>query len=238
MKRARVILASQLIAALSSSIPAYAQSSDYYSVVIDNSMASAQLSHSIFNDVMAGEMTREALKPSSRSRTPATAGSTTFRAGPGAILPARLAQQMARTPEQRQKYEKCFDSLLSTYKDLLRETSAPPNDVARAGSFAVASSDSIFHDGRMLSGEQLDGLRQQMHDAFAASARFQGLRDQRKQELFESYAILGMYVTSVYDGASKHGNKEMIRQLRHLAATQLEETLGIPAAITPKGVEF
>jgi hypothetical protein len=262
MKRAFVILACLLIPALCSSTPAHAQRYDYYNVVIDNSMASAQLSQSIFNDILAGEMTREALKSSSsRSRTggkptgsrtggggggggtssPATAGSTTFRAGSGTILPAQLAQQMAKRLEQRKNYEKFFGSLLSSYKVLLREKGAPPNDVARAGSFAVANSYSVFHDGRLLSDEQLQGLRQQMHDAFATSAKFQGLSDRRRQELFEGYAIIGMYVSAIYDGANKHGNKDLVHQMRHLAATQLEETYGIPAdriKITNKGVEF
>jgi hypothetical protein len=251
--------------------PACAQSYDYYNVVIDNSMASSQLSQSIFNDIMAGEMTREALKSSARTRTPkggsrppsgrpsgspkgpggggsggsgggtTTTGSTTFRPSGGSILPAKLSRDLAKTPAQQKEFERFFKSLLDTYSDLLREKRAPQNDVARAASFAVANSYSVFNGGRLLSGEQVQGLREQVHDAFARSAKFQALSDQRKQELFEGYAIIGMYVSAIYDGATKHGNKDVAEQMKKIAQTQLEETFGTPAErlkFTNAGVEF
>jgi hypothetical protein len=165
-------------------------------------------------------------------------GTTTFNPVAASIVPRRLA---AKTPAHREEAERFFVELLSTYRDLLREKGAPENDVARAASFAVANSYSVYNGGRFLTERQLAGLREQMHEAFTEDLQFQRLTNREKQELYESYAITGMYVSAMYDGASKDGDRKVLGWMRELARTQLEETFGVSVSrinFTDGGVEY
>lgn len=165
-------------------------------------------------------------------------GTTTFQPVAASILPRRLA---AKTPAHRDEAERFFAELLSTYRDLLREKRAPENDVARAVSFAVANSYSVYNDGRFLTDKQLEGLRGQMREVFTEDLQFQRLSNREKQELYESYAITGMYVSAMYDSASKDGDRKVVAWMRELARTQLEETFGVSVdklVFTNDGVKY
>ena len=165
-------------------------------------------------------------------------GPTTFTPVAPMVAPQALA---ARVPTDKKQTEDFYASLLGSYRDLVREKGAPENDVARAASFAVSVSYSIYNDGRFLTPQQIDGLRAQMREVFSEDEEFQRLSDRDKQELYESYAIIGMYISSVYDGARKANHQKGIAQMRHLAQTQLEETFGVPVGqldFTDDGVKY
>lgn len=169
---------------------------------------------------------------------PQQGGATTFRPVAARLIPQRLA---VKTPAHREEAERFFAGLLNTYRDILREKGAPENDVARAASFAVANSYSVYHDGRFLTSRQLEGLREQMHEVFAEDSQFQHLTDREKQELYESYAIIGMYVSAIYDSAVRDGDQKVIVQIRELARKHLEETFGRSVNqlnFTDDGVEY
>jgi hypothetical protein len=180
----------------------------------------------------AGTPTRPA------SSTRPAPGATTFNPVAPSVAPQQLA---AKVTAERKETEQFYAGLLESYREMLRERGLPENDVARAASFAVSVSYSVYSDGRFLSEQQLAGLREQMREVFSEDAEFQRLSDRDKQELYESYAIIGMYLSSIYDGARKAGHQKGVEQMRHLARTQLEETFGASAeqlAFTEDGVKY
>jgi hypothetical protein len=172
---------------------------------------------------------------------PAAAGQTTFRPVAQSIMPQRLATQMGRTPEERDRLEKFFALLLTDYKEMAVERGAPLNDVGRASSFAVGTSYDVYNEGRMLGDRAFQAVRRQMYEALAASPKFRALDDRRRQEMYESYIILGQFVSAAYESANKAGDKVLADKMRKLARIQLEGAFGVPVErlrFTDEGVRF
>jgi hypothetical protein len=169
------------------------------------------------------------------------AGPTTFNPVATSIIPKRLAERMAKTQAERPELEKFFGGLLDTYKEMAREKGAPLNDVARASSFAVGTSYDVYNEGRMLGTRPFEAMREQMRAELAASQKFQTLDDRRRQEMYETYVIIGMFVSSMYESAVKSNNPALAAKMRELARVQLEESFGVPVAqlrFTDDGVRF
>lgn len=172
---------------------------------------------------------------------PAAAGQTTFRPVAASIMPQRLATQMGRTSEERARLEKFFAGLLKDYKEMAVERRAPLNDVARASSFAVGTSYDVYNEGRLLGERAFQSMRGQMYDALAGSRKFQALGDRQRQEMYESYVILGMFVSAAYESANKSHDAELAAKMRKLARIQLEGAFGVPVErlrFTDEGVRF
>ncbi len=184
----------------------------------------------------AGTPGRQSPRARPASAPRAAAGTTTFKSVAPMLVPQQLA---ARAPAEREEAERFFAKLLEEYREIMRRKGLPPNDVARAASFLVAISHDVYSDGGDLGPSQLDGLREQMREVFAEDAEFQRLSDREKQELFEGYAIIGMYLSGV--SASKGDDREWLAEMRRLARTQLEETFGVPVdrlVFTDEGVKY
>lgn len=168
----------------------------------------------------------------------ASTGTTTFRPVAAMLLPSKLA---AATPDERAAAEQFFAKLLNGYKDLVRQRGAPANDVARAASFMIISSHDIYDDGRPLTEAQRNALREQMREVFAGDAGFQQRSNREKQEIFESYALMGMFLGTISQGAQQQGDAAKLAELRELARKQLEETFGVPVSrlsFAESGVEI
>ena len=181
-----------------------------------------------------GKPTPPQTRPASSPKP--TLGTTTFKSVAPMLVPRQLA---AKAPADREAAERFFAKLLEEYREIMRRKGLPQNDVARAASFLVAISHDVYSDESDLSQGQLDGLREQMREVFAEDAEFQRLSDREKQELFEGYAIIGMYLSGV--SASKGDDREWLAQMRRLARTQLEETFGVSAdklVFTNDGVRY
>jgi hypothetical protein len=184
----------------------------------------------------AGKPGRQSTQTRPASSPRAAAGATTFRPVAPMLVPRLLAE---RAPAEREKAERFFAGLLEEYREIMRGKGLPPNDVARAASFLVAISHDVYGGGGKLGPGQLDGLREQMREVFAEDAEFQRLSDREKQELFEGYAIVGMYLSGV--PASRGDDREWLAQMRRLARTQLEETFGVSVdrlVFTNEGVKY
>jgi hypothetical protein len=172
---------------------------------------------------------------------PVVSGPTTFQPVAASVMPQRLAAQMARTPAERPELEKFFGGLLETYKEIAREKGTPLNDVARASSFAVGTSYDVYNEGRVMGERPYAALREQMRATLAGSRRFQTLDDRRRQEMYETYVILGMFVSSMYESAVKSNNPQIAEKMRELARIQLEDAFGVPVnrlRFTDEGVRF
>jgi hypothetical protein len=172
---------------------------------------------------------------------PVAAGQTTFRSVASSLVPQRLATQMGRTPEERARLEKFFAGLLKDYKEMAAERGAPLNDVARASSFAVGTSYDVYNEGRLLGDRAFQSMREQMNAEMAASPKFQALDDRKRQEMYETYIIMGMFVSAAYESANKTNDKELTDKMRKLARIQLEGAFGVPVErlrFTDEGVKF
>ena len=169
------------------------------------------------------------------------AGQTTFSPVAASIIPQRWAWQMSKTPEKRAQLEKFFSALLEDYKEMARERGAPLNDVARASSFAVGTSYDVYNEGHMLGERPFQAMREQMYAALAASPKFQALDDRQRQEMYENYILLGMFVSVMYENAVKEHDPELAAKMRKLARIQLEGAFGVAVErlrFTDEGVKF
>lgn len=153
-------------------------------------------------------------------------GSTTFRQVAPSIMPQQLAREMAQSPVERQKLEKMFSDLLENYRDNLRHSGAPLNDVSRAASYLIASSYMVYFDIRPMSDAQYAALREQMRGVFAEDAQFQRLSDREKQKMFEGYGITATWIDVGYQFVKKAGDREGMAQWREMARRNLENMLG------------
>jgi hypothetical protein len=172
---------------------------------------------------------------------PAAAAQTTFKPVAPSIMPQRLAAQMGRTPQERDKLEKFFALLLTDYKELAVKRGAPLNDVARASSFAVGTSYDVYNEGRMLGDKAFQAVRRQMYEALAASPKFRALGDRERQEMYESYIILGQFVSAAYESANHANDKALAGKMHNLARILLEGAFGVPVErlrFTDEGVRF
>ena len=172
---------------------------------------------------------------------PAAAALTTFKPVAPSIMPQRLAAQMGRTPQERDKLEKFFTLLLTDYKELAVKRGAPLNDVARASSFAVGTSYDVYYAGSPLGDKAFQAARRQMYEAMAASPKFRAMGDRERQEMYESYIILGQFVSAAYESANKTNDKELANKMHNLARIMLEGSFGVPVErlrFTDEGVRF
>ncbi|HVF43943.1 MAG TPA: DUF6683 family protein [Pyrinomonadaceae bacterium] len=172
---------------------------------------------------------------------PVAAGQTTFRPVAASIMPQRLGAQMGRTPQERERLEKFFALLLKDYKEMAVQRGAPLNDVARASSFAVGTSYDVYNEGRMLGDKAFQAVRAQMYEALAASPKFRAMGDRERQEMYESYIILGQFVSAAYESAGKTNDKELANKMHNLARIMLEGAFGVSVErlrFTDEGVRF
>ena len=80
-----------------------------------------------------------------------------------------------------------------------------------------------------------------MNAEMATSSKFQALDDRQRQEMYESYIILGMFVSAAYESANKTNDKELADKMRKLARIQLEGAFGVSVErlrFTDEGVRF
>lgn len=172
---------------------------------------------------------------------PVAAGQTTFKPVAASIMPQRLAAQMGRTPQERDKLEKFFTLLLTDYKELATKRGAPLNDVARASSFAVGTSYDVYYAGHPLGDKAFQAVRRQMYEALESSPKFQRLDDRQRQEMYESYIILGQFVSAAYESANHAKDKALADKMHNLARILLEGAFGVPVErlrFTDEGVRF
>lgn len=183
-----------------------------------------------------GSKMRSQIKRRSSQKRPATTGTTTFRPVAPMLAPQQLAAKAGKDAKEIERY---YAELLEQYKELSQLKKLPENDVARAASFAVIVSHDVYSASGDLSERQIEALREQMREVIAGDAEFQQLSDRQKQELYEGYAILGMYLSGAK--ALKTDNPALTAELRRMAQTFLEETFNAPVdqlVFTHSGVEY
>lgn len=168
-------------------------------------------------------------------------GTTTFKPVAPNIVPKRWAASMGRTASERLQLEKFFLDLLDEYKKLAVAKGAPLNDVARALSYDLGNSYDVYNEGSVLDTRAFEAMRRQVYDSLRRSTNFQALDDRKKQEMYESYIIIGAFVDTTYQTAIKSNNMKLVSKMRDLGRGQLEGIFGVPFAqlrFTDAGVQY
>jgi hypothetical protein len=93
----------------------------------------------------------------------------------------------------------------------------------------------------MLGDKAFQAVRRQMYEALAVSPKFRALDDRQRQEMYESYIILGQFVSAAYESANHAKDKALADKMHNLARILLEGAFGVPVErlrFTDEGVRF
>lgn len=177
----------------------------------------------------AERVTRPTSAPRPAPRDTRGDASLTFRPTSSSIVPAALASRHPATAQRRREVQAYFARILEHYHQALRTNGGRPRDVARAVSYAIANSYVVLRGERALGNAQLEGLRRQIREALASDADFARLSDRDRQEMYEINAIFGTYLMSLYEEATRSGNRGELERVRALASGHLQGIFARPA---------
>lgn len=166
---------------------------------------------------------------------------TTFRSVAPSIMPHVFAVQYGNDAKHRAVLEKYYAATLADYRDLARKRGAVENDVSRAAAFFIATCYDVLQGRDTLTAADMIVLRAQMQGVFAQNAKFQGLDDRRRQEMFEKFAILGMHIGGLQERGRVEKDPKIAALARDMSRDLLESTFGLPASrvrIDGRGLRF
>lgn len=245
---------------LSAAWPLRAQT-NFFDLSITQAMETSQLSNSLFQMRMAtgaqsGGNDGGARRPAKKlSPQPARNRKTTFKPVTTHIMPAMFAKAVGDAAKKLYKPGGGTDQLyfqldtldkldfmrwLFNYDDKMRvrDGGIYRNDVAYAAGEMIIEFQ-LRTTNRALTAKQVQGLRRQMWRYFETNREFQKLSNEKKQQLYETYVLLGQYMRWCYDETRGGKNKPISDAVRGAAQTQLERFLGAPMsriAFTDNGV--
>ena len=160
--------------------------------------------------------------------------STSFRPQAAELAPALIAQHMVNNAAGRLALQKQLSEILANYRDRLRASGGPQNDVARAAAYLVASSHQVYHDRGMMPRSQFDALRRQLERAFQSNPVFQRKSDRDRQIEFEAYAIMGSVIDISSTAYKQANDNKGLQDVKQLAKAHFESMMGLP----PERVRF
>jgi hypothetical protein len=166
---------------------------------------------------------------------------TTFRPVAPSLVPRQLAAEVARTPSDRPGLEKTLGGMLESYRERLRQAGGPQHDVARAAAYFIAASHTVYFDTEPLSQEQFDALREHLREVYAADEKFRRASDRERQQMFETFGIMGSVIDAGFLIVKKADDRDGMRYFRELARENLLNMLGAPpeqVKFTLNGIEY
>ncbi|HZO89771.1 MAG TPA: DUF6683 family protein [Chthonomonadaceae bacterium] len=180
----------------------------------------------------------------SRSTATAPQATTTFRPVAPQLMPRQLAAMMGKTPSQRQQLEQLLAICLKLF-DYLEKKQEPahkvvPHDVACSLSYYLAANYEVYTQ-KEVTPRQYEALCVLTRSLLRQYPSFQSLSNRQRQQLHESFAILGsLPALAAYEEAAKHNNKQQLEAARQLALKNLQN-LGLSPEtmqITDTGLEI
>ncbi len=160
----------------------------------------------------------------SKTSTPAKAVSTTIELAKTPTAAARLAT--AYPEAQRPKAQAMFKQMLGTYGQLATTLGVKENDVAGSVAAFVAGSWMAYHD-KDVADKDFPVLVDQMRGVLSATPGFAKATLQQKQELHESFAILGTLMAATRVALQQQPNAATQSALKAAAGSYLEGFLGV-----------
>lgn len=177
--------------------------------------------------MMMAKVPRVDAPAASRPARRPLAASSFVRAG-RARMPARMASTGSRS--EREMVQTTYQALLDSYDQLLRDSGQYGrlrSNVAGALTFLLVSSHHALNSGTELSESQQEQVLQDLNSALAETPAFRNLSDAQRQDMFETAAIVGTYVLTMYRLGQDQGRPEHQRVARDVADLALEQMLGV-----------
>lgn len=249
---------------LSGAHPSRAQG-NFYSLVIDQTRETMLLSNNLFqmNQAVGGGSgsssggSRNRKNAGKKAAVARANSKTTFKPVDTDLMPAVFATAAGKAAERfyvpgggsDQPYFRMhvpdkleFMQKLFHYQDSMRirDGGIYVNDVAYAAGEMVLQCLRIDGRASTLSPAKIKALRAQITRYFENNAQFQRLSNEKKQRMYESYAILATFLKFRYDEAQSEGENAVLNEIRDAARKPVELFLGAPMtkiAFTDKGAK-
>jgi hypothetical protein len=156
---------------------------------------------------------------------------TLFQPVATSIAPQLLANNITSDPNQRAQFQTLFSNLLQTYKSLLRQKGRPDNDVARATVFFLVNAIEVYKNKGQSLSDQAAFDRWYNHIAISllAQREFLKLGNRERQNLFETFGIMGMFVKQGFADAVQRNDTQSAQSFLNIARDSIQAILGIPA---------
>ena len=200
---------------------------------------SMMLSNSIFNSQMAlssmssgrkvnsgrrlsDKVKRGAGRGATRGSGAVRRGTTRFVSTAAPLMPARLAAELGRTPEERLQLERALSQMLAMSKRMMAEAGLAVDDVASGAQFAVLIGYRVRDEQEWSELVRRDDVQAAMVRAReVAAAELSGAEDERKQEEFERSVLMASVALGSYETGRRSGDERLVGQAKQLAAATL-----------------
>jgi hypothetical protein len=143
--------------------------------------------------------------------------------------PAKLAAKLKLTPAQRASTIKAFEFSLNTYVKLEQALKIPKNDVAGALAAYLVGNYAAYYNAN-ISNATFVTVVNQMRNLLMNIPKFKKATPLVKREIYEQWAIGGMFMYLANQELKKQPNKALALKVRTLAKTNLEKFLGVKVA--------
>lgn len=170
-----------------------------------------------------------------------TVGSTRFTPVAPSIVPQELALAAGNTPERQREMRRYFENCLTIYEEDRRQKGLPVKDVALAVSYFIGASYNVYNGGSSFSTTGGKALQAQVRQALTEDGEFARLPNAEKQRMYETMAVMGVFVLHSAGLADENGSKALKAMARDVAKDNLERLLHTPVSrvkITDAGITF
>ena len=149
-------------------------------------------------------------------------GTTRFVSTAAPLMPARLAAELGRTPEERLQLERALSQMLAMSKRMMAEAGLAVDDVASGAQFAVLIGYRVRDEQEWSELVRRDDVQAAMVRAReVAAAELSGAEDERKQEEFERSVLMASVALGSYETGRRSGDERLVGQAKQLAAATL-----------------
>lgn len=150
-----------------------------------------------------------------------------FRPGAAKLMPRQTAESFSRDSRERKALEKTFAQMLDVFaRDAARDGES--FNVARAAAFFVVANYTVT-SGAVPPENQATAYQRNLTADLAENPNFRALPDRKKQELYETFVIYGMFALSGYKQSLDEGNREQQETFRTFSRQCIETVLGVSA---------
>jgi hypothetical protein len=174
-----------------------------------------------------GKSAQDSLAQLDRAKPTAKPVSLTFKPSPSVNMAARLAS--AYPPARRKEAETLFRQLLTIFNQLEQKFNQPQNDLPTAMAGFLAGSYSGYR-GADFPDEQFVPLVKQMRAILAKNPEIAGASDAQKQEMYEQFAIIGVFMAGTNAALKQSPNAEIAASMRKTGGTNLQTFLNVDPA--------
>jgi hypothetical protein len=192
-------------------------------MVMNRAMRNATVKGNAQRRDHAGQVSGKKQVAAARARQSAV----TFRPVTAKLVPRQTAEAFTRDPRERKALEKVFVQLLDIFaQDAARDGES--YNLARAAAFFVVAHYTVIN-GTIPPENQAMVYQRNLAADLAENPNFRSMPDRKKQELYETFVIYGMFALSGYKQSMDEGKREQTETFRTFSRQCIETVLGVPA---------